>query len=165
MLQRTLHENDSACLEQCLKTIVTRQFYIARMTSCFLSWHDHGDNRIVDIIVKKFCDDASICGAHYGRGPLLSLQFRTRRLDTFALLSRWVAEFTAYETTSQNSNESTESDFETKFRSSYVEGNEEPDPELDCADAAGYVLHSMGFYVAAHAADNFFLFIDPFLKF
>ena len=36
---------------------------------------------------------------------------------------------------------------------------------MDCADAAGYVLHSIGFYVAAHAADKIFLFIDQFLKF
>ena len=112
MFQRTLHENDSACLEQCLKTIVTRQFYIARMTSGNLLCHDHGDNCIVDIIVNKFCDDASICSAHYGTGPLLSLQFRIRRLDMFASLSRWVAEFIAYETTSQNSSQRTESDFE-----------------------------------------------------
>ena len=165
VFQRTLHENDSACLEQCLKTIVTRQFYIARMTSCNLLCHDHGDNCIVDIIVNKFCDDASICSAHYGTGPLLSLQFRTRRLDMFASLSRWVAEFTAYETTSQNSSQRTESDFEREFRSSYVKGNDEPNPDFDCADAAGYVLHSMGFYVAAHAADKIFLFIDQFLKF
>ena len=164
MFQRTLHENDSACLEQCLKTIVTRQFYIARMTSCFLSCHDHGDNCIVDIIVKKFCDDASICSAHYGTGPLLSLQFRIRRLDMFASLSRWVAEFTAYKPSRQNSSQRTESDFEREFRSSYVKGNNEPNPDFDCADAAGYVLHSMGFYVAAHAADKIFLFIDQFLK-
>ena len=164
VFQRTLHENDSACLEQCLKTIVTRQFFIARMTSGNLLCHDPGDNCIVDIIVNKFCDDASICSAHYGTGPLLSLQFRIRRLDMFASLSRWVAEFTAYKTTSQNSSQRTESDFEREFRSSYVKGNNKPNRDYDCVDAAGYVLHSMGFYVAAHAADKIFLFIDQFLK-
>ena len=127
---------------------------------------DHGPGYIVDIIVKMFCDDASIYSAHYGEGPLLSLQFRTRRRpDMFASLPQWVAEFTHYQDLKDVSGPRNRSEFERSFRCTYVDGDDDAGEAFHCTDAAGYVLHSTGFYVAVNAAEKLVVFIDEFLQF
>ena len=128
-------------------------------------FYDHATCYIVDIIVKMFCDDASIYSAHYGEGPLLSLQFRTRRPDMFASLPQWVAEFTHYQDLKDVSGPRNRSEFERSFRCTYVDGDDDAGEAFHCRDAAGYVLHSTGFYVAVNAAEKLIVFMDKFLKF
>ena len=126
---------------------------------------DHAAGYIVDIIVKMFCDDASIYSAHYGEGPLLSLQFRTRRPDMFASLPQWVAEFTHYQDLKDVSGPRNRSEFERSFRCTYVDGDDDAGEAFHCRDAAGYVLHSTGLYVAENAAEQLIVLIDKFVQF
>ena len=93
--RRILDEMVLECFERCLKRSLERHMRATRMEIVDMEFCDHGPGYCVDIIVKMFCDDASIYSAHYGEGPLLSLHFITfERPDMFTSLPQWVAEFT-----------------------------------------------------------------------
>ena len=164
--RRTLDEMDLECFERCLKRSLKRHMSATRMEIVDTGFCDHGPGYIVDIIVKMFCDDASIYSAHYGEGPLLSLQFRTRRRpDMFASLPQWVAEFTHYQDLKDVSGPRNRSEFERSFRCTYVDGDDDAGEAFHYGDAAGYVLHSTGFYVAENAAEKLIVLIDKFVQF